>query len=76
MLKTVDAIVTELGGTGAMASLARVGDSAVSNWKARRTIPSDQYMVVSEALRAKGKEADPALFGFVPPLTENDAVQQ
>ena len=75
MLKTVDDVISELGGTGATASLARLGDPAVSNWKARGKIPSDQYMVISEALRAIGKEADPAIFGFVPPFTENDAVQ-
>jgi hypothetical protein len=76
MLKTVDEVVTELGGTGAMATLARVGDSAVSNWKARGSIPSDQYMVISEALRAIGKAADPSVFSFADPEPPQNAAVQ
>ena len=67
MLKTVEEVVDGVGGAMAAASLARVGASAVSMWKARGKIPAEQYMVLAEALRGFGKEADPDLFGFTAP---------
>ena len=76
MLETVDDVIKELGGTGATAFLAHLGDPAVSNWKARGVIPPTYYMVISAALRAIGKEANPVVFGFDMPLDNNVAPQQ
>lgn len=64
MLKTVDAIVDALGGTSEVAVLTGVSLPAVSNWKTRRRIPSEKFMIVADALEQRGVKADPDLFGF------------
>ena len=64
MLTSVDDVIEELGGTASVASLASVGASAVSNWRERRRIPQSCFFLVRDALAAKGKEADPSIFGF------------
>lgn len=64
MLTTVDDVIEALGGTAAVAGLAGVGSSAVSNWRERGKIAPDNFLLISEALRAKGAEASPAIFGF------------
>lgn len=64
MLTTVDAVIETLGGTSAVADLAGVRLSAVSNWKARGRIPSEKFLKLSTALLAKGVQAAPELFGF------------
>lgn len=64
MLTSVDAIVTALGGTTAVASLAGVSLPAVSNWKVRGRIPTDKFMIFDRALADRELRADPAVFGF------------
>jgi hypothetical protein len=64
MLKSVEDIVDALGGTVAVATLAAVGPSTVSNWKARGGIPPENFMKLSAALERRRLQADPALFGF------------
>jgi DNA-binding transcriptional regulator YdaS (Cro superfamily) len=64
MLCSADAVIKALGGTSAVATLTGVGPSAVSNWKARGTIPSENFLALSEALASREMEADPAVFGF------------
>lgn len=64
MLTSVEQVIDALGGTFKAAEAAKVGPSAVSNWKARGRIPSDRFFVVTEALQREGKAASPALFGF------------
>lgn len=66
MLETVDQIIEALGGTNKVAAALGVGPSAISNWKARGRIPSEQYFVIKSALHAGGKEPAPAIFGFAP----------
>lgn len=67
MIETVPAVVEALGGTFKVASIASVGPSAVSNWIKRGAIPSDRFFLISNALKDIGREASPALFGFVSP---------
>ncbi len=64
MLETVESVIEELGGTFRAAEAAGVGPSAVSNWKTRGKIPSDQFLIISAALKTVGKEVSPGLFGF------------
>ena len=64
MLETVNEVVEALGGTFKAAAIASVGPSAVSNWIKRGSIPSDQFFVISDAIKAAGKEVSPNLFGF------------
>lgn len=68
MLTTIDQIIDALGGTAKAAAAAHVGASAVSNWKARGTIPADRYFLINGALKAAGHpEADPTVFGMATP---------
>lgn len=65
MLRSVDEVVDALGGTAAVADLLGVGSSAVSNWRSRRKIPEENFLLVRDALLAAGKEAaEPSVFGF------------
>ena len=65
MLATVEAVVKALGGTTEAARLVgAAGPSAVSNWLERGEIPADKFLLISEALRAEGKEVDPRVFAF------------
>lgn len=64
MLETVDDVIEALGGTAAAASLLGVSSPAVSNWKERGKIAADKFLLVREALEARGAEASPSVFGF------------
>lgn len=64
MLKSVDEVIEALGGPGKTAELARVGTSAVSNWSKRGRISQGSFMIVRDALAARGQEAAPSVFGF------------
>lgn len=64
MLTSVDDVIEALGGTAAAAGLAGVSAPAVSNWRERGKIAPDKFLLISEALRAKGAEVSPSVFGF------------
>jgi hypothetical protein len=64
MLTSVEQVIEALGGTFKAAEAAKVGPSAVSNWKTRGRIPSDRFFVITDALRREGKAVSPGLFGF------------
>lgn len=67
MLTSVEAVIDAIGGASAACDLAGVKSiSAPSNWKTRKRIPPEHFLVFSDALRAVGKEADPAVFGLRP----------
>mgnify|MGYP001593103917 CR=1 FL=1 len=72
MLRSVDAIVDAVGGTGAAKALAGAEySSAISNWKTRGKIPTELFFVFSEELARIGKAPpDPAVFGFKAPVDE------
>jgi hypothetical protein len=63
MINSVDAVIDALGGPTKTAALAGVGPSAVINWRERGIAP-DKFLIVRDALRALGKEVDPAVFAF------------
>lgn len=64
MLTDVDTVIETLGGTAAVAGLAGVTSPAVSNWRERGKITADKFLLISEALKAKGVEVSPSVFGF------------
>ena len=64
MLNSVDEVIEAVGGDAAACSLAGVGPSAISNWRARGKIAQDNFVLFRDALAAKGKEAAPGVFGF------------
>ena len=74
MLNSVDAVIEALGGTGATASLAGVGTSAVSMWSKREEFPAEYFVLFRDALAALGKEVDPSIFRFKEPATDEARV--
>lgn len=68
MLNSVAEIIDAVGGDAAACELTGVKSaSAPWNWKDRRRIPAEHFLVFADALRAVGKEADPAVFGLTLP---------
>jgi DNA-binding transcriptional regulator YdaS (Cro superfamily) len=63
-LATVDDVIEAVGGTAAAAALAGVKPPAASNWRARGRIPPGKSMIFAEALKQRGKEANPSVFGL------------
>jgi hypothetical protein len=64
MLKSVDDVIDALGGPTKTAGVTGVGASAVVNWRTRKEIPPEHFMLITEALKALGKCADRTVFGF------------
>ena len=64
MLNSVDEVIETLGGPAKTAAVARVGPSAVVNWRTRGEITPEHFLLISEALEAMGKVAAPSVFGF------------
>lgn len=62
MLRTVDEIVRELGGTVATARLFDVVPSAVSNWKQDGRFPARLHYRIARELQARGKPYSEAIF--------------
>lgn len=60
-VKSADAVIDCLGGTDAVAKLLGVKASAVSNWRVRG-LPPETFYALSNALKAKGLFAAPALW--------------
>lgn len=64
ILETVDAVMAALGGNQHVAGLTASKPSAVSMWKKAGSFPSNQFVVMTEALRAIGKSAPLSLWGM------------
>jgi hypothetical protein len=64
MIRSVDELVSELGGNKAVADIASVGPSAVSNWRTRGFIPADKFRLFEEELAKRNMVADREIFGF------------
>jgi hypothetical protein len=59
-----DSVVTELGGTNAVARLTGNLSQAVCNWRSQRgRFPSKHYLVMREALAEKGCYGITSLWG-------------
>lgn len=67
MLCSVDEVIEAVGGPAGAAALVGVGPSAVSNWRSRGEIPSENFLLFRDALAANGKEISPLVFGFKVP---------
>lgn len=65
MLNSVEAVIEALGGPTKTAAVAGVGASAVINWRTRGEISPENFLLITEAVRAAGKgEIDAMVFGF------------
>jgi hypothetical protein len=60
-LDSADTVIDLLGGTNAVAKLFGTSAKAVSNWRTRG-LPAHTYVLFSHHLKAKGREAPPALW--------------
>jgi hypothetical protein len=67
MLNSVDEVIDALGGPTKVAALVAVGPSAVVNWRTRKEIPPDCFVLITDALAGLGKEAARSVFGFKEP---------
>lgn len=66
-LCTTVEVLDELGGNGPVAELTASTTKAVSNWRSFETFPSNTYVAMIEALRARGKTAPASLWGMKMP---------
>lgn len=64
-LSSVNEVSQALGGDEATGAIAGVSPKTVKQWKWRKRLPQDKYLVLSNALSLKGKKADAALWRFV-----------
>lgn len=62
ILHTAKDVVEAFGGTKETAEWAGIGMPAVSNWLADGWIPPGWYLSMSEKLRQRGFDVDPAVF--------------
>lgn len=65
-LTTTKAVIDELGGVSAVAKLTDRQYNAAWNWTSFEHFPPDTYVVMTEALAAKGHTAPPSLWRMVP----------
>lgn len=66
-LTTTSEVLDELGGNVPVAELTGSTNKAVSNWRGFDTFPSNTYVAMTEALRARGKTAPASLWGMKVP---------
>ena len=66
-LNTAGQVIDELGGTTATATLTGKRAQNVSNWRASGRLPPDTFLVMQDALSARGKRAPAALWGIREP---------
>jgi hypothetical protein len=64
-LTTTAAVMDALGGTKAVAELTGREYGAAHNWRAFETFPPDTYLVMTIALRDRGKKAPASLWRMV-----------
>lgn len=62
-LRTTIEIIEQLGGTAEVARLTGKRPQHVSLWKKQNRFPPDTYLVMSQALEARGHRASVSLWG-------------
>ena len=63
-LSTTGAVIDDLGGNVAVADLLKVKPKTVWYWRDSKFFPSNTYIVITEALLAKGKTAPTSLWAM------------
>lgn len=66
-LATTSEVMDALGGNAAVAELTGSTLKAVWNWRGFETFPSNTYVAMTDALRARGKTAPASLWGMKMP---------
>ena len=64
MLKSVDDVISALGGEVGTAGVAGVTVPAVYNWRSRGKIPPRKSALITDALAKCGKEPSRSVFGL------------
>lgn len=68
VLKSVGEVTTALGGVAFVQALTEAASpQVVTNWVARGRFASSTFLVLTEALQARGLTAPPELWGIVDP---------
>ena len=65
MLETAKEVFDTLGGLKAVAELTGHSYEAVSKWSEFKRFPPDTYVILTGALRERGKEAPPSLWRMI-----------
>jgi hypothetical protein len=72
-LTSASAVIAALGGTRMAARVMGRGQSAACNWRTRDRFPPSSYLVITQALAAKGLFASPWLWDMEPRPPVNPA---
>jgi len=67
LLTTTSDVIEALGGNPAVAEITGSTTKAVWNWRGFKAFPSNTYIMLTEALRAKGLSAPDSLWGMKEP---------
>jgi hypothetical protein len=73
-LDTTGAVIDELGGNPAVADLMSVKPKTVWHWRDTGIFPSNSYLVITDALLAKGKTAPASLWAMKSANSEPERV--
>jgi hypothetical protein len=73
ILETTAQVIETLGGNGPVAELTLSKPNAVSNWRNFKTFPSNTFVAMTAALRARGKTAPASLWGMKLPAEQESA---
>lgn len=71
-LQTTEDVIEALGGLGEAATLTGRKRSAAWMWLRAKTFPANTYVVMTEALKQRGKTAPASLWGMTDPGADND----
>ncbi len=64
-LTTTEQVIEALEGLPNVMKITGASYRRAFNWKSSPTFPSNTYAVMTEALKARGKKASPALWGMI-----------
>lgn len=65
-LTTTAEVIDALGGVSPVAALTGRKYGAAFNWKGFAKFPADTFLVLQDALRARGMTAPSSLWGMIP----------
>lgn len=65
-IATASGVIDALGGTTAAAKVAELPPQVMTNARAKNRLPYPSFLIMTEALSALGKSADPRLWGIKP----------
>lgn len=73
ILHTADQVFEALGGNSGVEDITGGKPSAVANWRAFASFPPNTYVVMTDALRARGKAAPASLWRMRTPAEQESA---